>query len=111
MSRRGPDPSAARSQPCAFDLLPDGLHLGVLESQELGDAPRELVLGGRQRAVGIDDAPDDLDQAQALLARELFRHEPRELVEVHALAALGLREAHDLRDVFRRHAEVFAHGA
>ncbi len=93
------------------DLLPHRLHLRVLEPEQLGDAPRELVLGGGERPVGVDDAPDHLDQAQPLLAREPLGDQPRELVEVDALAPLRLREPDDLGDVLRRHAEVLANGA
>ena len=52
----------------ALDLLANRLHLGMLEAEELGDPPRELVLDRGELAVGIDDAPDHLQEAQALLA-------------------------------------------
>ena len=49
-----------------LDLLAHGLHLGVLEAEQLRDPPRELVLDGGELAVGIHDAPDHLDEAQPL---------------------------------------------
>jgi len=79
----------------------------VLEAEELRDPPRELSFDRRQNPVGVDDAPDRLDQAQTLLPREPLGHEPRELVEVHALPARLLRETKDLFDVVFRDTEVF----
>src|ERR1700730_17803105 len=91
--------------------LPDRLDLGMLEPEQLRDAPRELVLDGREHAVRVHDAPDHLDQTQALLAREVLRHQARELIEVDALAALLLGETDDLQDVLLGDAEILAHGA
>ena len=80
----------------------------MLESEELRDPPRELTLDRRQHSVGIHDAPDRLDQQQALLAGKALGHEPRELVEIDARLSRLLGEAEDFPHVPFRDAEVLA---
>ena len=47
----------------------------MLKAEELGDAAGEVAFDFREGAVGIDDAPDRLDQAQALVAGEVVAQE------------------------------------
>ncbi len=68
----------------------------MLEAEELGDSAGEVGFDFGEGAVGIDDAPDRLDETEALVAREVLAEELREVEEVHALAALLLGEAEDL---------------
>jgi len=84
------------------DSVFDGLDFGVLEAEELGDSASEVAFDFRKRTVGIDDAPDRLHEAQALVAREVLPKELRELEEVYAFAALIFGEAEDVLELILR---------
>jgi len=81
------------------DFFLGGLDFGVLEAEELGDAAGEVGFDFLEGAVGIDDAPDGLDQAESLVAGEVVAQELREMEEVYALPPLFLGQAEDLGEL------------
>src|SRR5688572_6159039 len=80
----------------------------MLEAEELRDSARELSFDRREHAVGVDDAPDRFNQPEPLLARETFRHELRELIEVDAVSPGLLRETQNFPDLVRWNPEVLS---
>src|SRR5215467_15331773 len=96
--RRSRSPLRVSASASGGDAFLRGLDVGVLETQQLGNPAGEVALDLGQRAVGIDDAPDRLDQPQALIAREVLAKELCELEEIHALAPLLLSQSEDLVD-------------
>src|SRR6266496_2411117 len=94
------------ASPGGGDILLEGLGFGVLEAEVLGDSAGEMAFDFGEGAVGIDDAPDCLDETQALLARKALAEELRELEEVDAHAALLLGQPEDLVQLVLRNVHL-----
>src|SRR5262249_57058209 len=74
--------------------------------EQLGDLAGEVRLDFLQRAIRVDDSPDRLDQAQALVPGEALAEKLREVEEVHALLPLLLGEEKDLVELVLRNVHL-----